>query len=102
MLVRVETKKYIANSNGGLFVNGEKYPLQLKIRVAEEYLRASDELTFLPNLTEIGSKLHVSRDYVRNIGNELLLNGFISEGSKESRGTNVIKRYPRKNKTYVT
>ena len=98
MLVRFEKKKYLLNSNGGIYVNGEKYPFQLKLLVAEEYLRASDELTFLPNLTEIGSKLHVSRVYVQNVGNELLLNGFISEGSKESRGTNVIKGTPGRTK----
>ena len=98
MLVRLGNNSYRANQNGGIYLNGAKYPIQLKIRVAEEYLTASNNLTSLPNLTQIASRLCVSRTFVREVGDELLTHGCITEDNKRTRGTDVQKGTPGRTK----
>ena len=87
MLVRVKKQSYLENKHGNIYLNGGKYPIELKVRVAHAYMKASNNLSRLANITHLATKMGVSRGYIQSVTDELMVHGYITERTHPSKGT---------------
>ena len=73
---------YTMNANGGFYKNGLKYATDVKMRVAHEYRKQSQDFTAIPNMFHIASTCGVSCGYVKKIEAELFRHGHIIDNNK--------------------
>ena len=77
--VNLSRDGYLRNENGGFYMNGRKYPTKLRLQVAEEYARLSNNFTTTPNYSNIARVCCVRVNYVKKVDHELCIHGYIRD-----------------------
>ena len=56
--------------HGNIYLNGGKYPIEMKVQVAHAYMKASNNLSRLGSITHLATKMGVSHGYVQRVADE--------------------------------